>query len=67
VFKASYFEQGNYGWSYSITTIIITNCKSSALGMALLDHPDTQAKNWDIEELPIETEKSYLINFHESV
>jgi len=65
VFKAHYYISGFYGHYYTVDELVITNCKSAALGMLLTLYSNTDAKHWTIEELSLEKEAHYFINSYE--
>lgn len=52
---ARLFRSGYYGYMLERVAIIVQVSRSTALGEALMEYPDSSAEEWTIEELDLST------------
>ncbi len=62
VWHCSYNWYGAYGAYEEHECIVIAEIKDKALGMALMNYPDTNAKDWSANEIPTDSELVYHVS-----
>jgi len=58
VFHCSYYWHGNRGAFEEIETIVVAECESVALGLALTEYPSSSKEDWSVTE--IKTDKQQV-------
>jgi hypothetical protein len=57
-----YRWHGGYGAYQDYDCIVIAEIKSKALGMALMEYPDTSPEDWEAEEIPLDKEYVHQVS-----
>lgn len=58
----SYYQSFGYGAYQEYDCIVVAEIQSKALGMALMNYPDTIAEHWSATEIPIDKEGVHEIS-----
>ena len=62
VWHCSYNWRGGWGAYQEYECIVIAEIKDKALGMALMQYPDTIPADWSAEEIPTDKELVYQVS-----
>ena len=58
IWHCSYRWDGHYGAFQEYECIVVAEIESKALGLALMEYPDTNPQDWSAVEIP--TDKDYV-------
>ena len=53
VCKGRRYSCGGCGYDFDILVITVANCEYEALGLVLMDYPETRSEDWEIDEISV--------------
>ena len=62
IWHCSYDWYGSYGAYQYYECIVIAEIKDKALGMVLMEYPDTNPQDWSAVEIPFEEGVTHISN-----